>query len=117
MNTSRLFQKYGQPAVFSDTVNLVSVSFRAFVRPLRYKNKIYLRGTYTEIGRNQQDYYLYFGPADIDVSGVNALDKTLTVNGREYIVDRMEHHCIGEHGIYNWAIVRPVITAEEVQND
>ena len=112
MNTDRIFEKYGQDAVLRDYSGdgAVSVSFRAFVQALRYKNKIYLRGTYTELGKNQQDYYLYIGPADIDVSNVDGAERMLTINGTSYMVDRTEKHYIGNQNTYTWAIIRPVVT-------
>lgn len=109
MNTDIIFEKYGLQATLSDNRELTETSFRAFVQALRYKNKIYLRGTYTELGKNQQDYYLYIGPADVDVSNVDGLYRVLEINGTEYIVDRTERHYIGEKCIYTWAIIRPIV--------
>lgn len=115
MNTGKIFEKYGLSATLRDYTggNAVRLQFNAFVQALRYKNKIYLRGTYTELGKNQQDYYLYIGPPDIDVSNVDGLEKTLTINGISYIVDRTEKHYVGNTNIYTWAIIRPIVAYEE----
>lgn len=110
MTTKYIMEKYGQTAKLTDTAKNKTVNFKAIVQALRYKNKLYLRGTYTELGRNQQDYYLYIGPGDVDISGVDAGAKTLTVGGVSYVVDRTEKHYIGSELIYHWAIIHPVVT-------
>ncbi|MBR2315242.1 MAG: hypothetical protein IKA56_01230 [Clostridia bacterium] len=114
MNTEKIFEKYGLSATLCDYTaeKVVNLEFNAFVQALRYKNKIYLRGTYTELGKNQQDYYLYIGPPDIDVSNVDGAERVLTINGISYMVDRTEKHYIGNTNIYNWAIIRPIVVYE-----
>lgn len=109
MTAESIMKKYGQTAALTDTATNKTTHFKAFVQALRYKNKLYLRGTYTELGRNQQDYYLYIGPAEVDISGVDASSKTLTVGGISYVVDRTEKHYIGNELIYHWAIIHPVV--------
>lgn len=113
--TGKIFEKYGLKANLKDYTGdaVVTYNFRAFVQALRYKNKVYLRGTYTEIGKNQQDYYLYIGPADIDISNIDGISRVLTINDKSYIVDRTELHHIGEENIYTWAIIRPIIIDKE----
>ena len=46
-----VFQKYGRSVFLSDE-GWNSPVFRAFLQPLRYKNKMYLECAYTEIGRD-----------------------------------------------------------------
>ncbi len=109
MTVKPIMKKYGQSAVITDSTTGKKISFKAFVQALRYKNKLYLRGTFTELGRNQQDYYLYIGPPDIDLTVVDADTKTLTVSGTQYIVDRVEEHYIGDELIYIWGILHPTV--------
>lgn len=109
MTAKYMIEKYGQAAQLTDNQTGKAISYRAIVQPLRYKNKLYLRGTYTELGRNQQDYYLYIGPGDVDITGVDSNKKTLTVSGVSYVVDRMEKHYLADWLIYHWAIVHPTV--------
>lgn len=115
MNTEKIFEKYGLSASLWDFggESFVGYEFKAFVQALRYKNKVYLRGTYTELGKNQQDYYLYIGPPDIDVSNVDGATRVLIINDTEYLVDRTEKHYIGNRNIYTWAIIRPIVYYSE----
>lgn len=109
--SKRCIEKYGISATLKDFTkgNAEITEFKALVQALRYKNKVYLRGTYTEIGKNQQDYYLYIGPGDVDISNADGVKKTLTIGGVEYITDRTEKHYIGDENIYVWGIIRPVV--------
>ncbi|MDD6021682.1 MAG: hypothetical protein ACI4GA_07865 [Acutalibacteraceae bacterium] len=109
MTAKYIIEKYGQDAALTDAAENKTIRFKAFVQALRYKNKLYLRGTYTELGRNQQDYYLYIGPGDVDISCVDAAARTLTVAGVSYVVDRTEKHYIGDTVIYHWAIIHPTV--------
>ncbi len=110
MTAKYIIEKYGQNAELTDIATNKKINFKALVQALRYKNKLYLRGTYTELGRNQQDYYLYIGPPDVDISQADSSSETLTVGGISYVVDRMEKHYIGNTLIYHWAIIHPTVT-------
>lgn len=112
MTANHIIDRYGQAAVLTNVKTKKSVHFKALVQALRYKNKLYLRGTYTELGRNQQDCYLYIGPPEVDITDADSSVKTLTVGGTPYIVDRVEKHYIGEKLIYYWAIVHPFVSDE-----
>jgi len=114
MNTEKLFSIYGQDMSLSDTLLNTSTSFKAFIQPLRYKNKIYLRGKFTEIGKNREDYYLYIGPPDIDISAVDGESKTLCDGSTSYLIYRIEEHKIKNERVYYWAIIRPVAVAQEI---
>lgn len=120
MKTEKFFEKYGQKAILSvggETVK--SYDFKAFVQPLRYKNKLYLRGKFTEIGKNREDYYLYIGPPDIDISEADGFRTRLYIGQEEYLVYRTEKHKVADDTVYLWAIIRPVIseTEEDTDND
>lgn len=114
MNTEKLFSLYGRAMTLEVSGNGASISrFKAFIQPLRYKNKLYLRGRYTEVGKNKEDYYLYIGPPDIDISAVDGLSSRLFASEAEYLVYRTENHYVGEQEIYQWAIIRPVVSDNE----
>ena len=60
-----LLKRYGR-SVYITSEKLNSEIFNALVQPLRYKNKMYVAGTNTEIGLAEENYYLYIGPAGKD---------------------------------------------------
>ena len=114
MKTEKLFEKYGQKAKLKIIGEESTIyNFKAFIQPLRYKNKLYLRGKYTEIGKNREDYYLYIGPPDIDISGVDGVFTILYIGEESYLVYRAEKHNVGGKDIYVWAIIRPVTLGED----
>ena len=66
-NLESLFKRYGR-SVYITSEKLNSEIFNALVQPLRYKNKMYVAGTNTEIGLAEENYYLYIGPGNKDFS-------------------------------------------------
>ena len=117
MNISKKFNSYGQSAALEYPSDNVTKHFRAFVQALRYKNKLYLRGKFTEIGKNPQDYYLYLGPPQIDVSSVDGINIKLKINDTYYIVYRSEKHYIKDECVYIWAIIRPVTVVDNEDSE
>lgn len=102
------FQKYGRSARLSDGKGWVSPQYRAFLQPLRYKNKMYLEGTYTPIGKDQNDLYLYIGPKEHDVTRLGDGARLLDSDAREYVLQRTEKVCRGDTPFYFWAILKAV---------
>ena len=78
---------------------------KAFVQPLRYKNKMYLDGTFTQIGYADQGYYLYIGPPGIGVTEMGPFDR-LMFEGNLYLVTRAERFFVQKEELYCWAILR-----------
>lgn len=116
MKTKKIFEKYGQRAVLSiGGITVKNQNFKAFIQPLRYKNKLYLRGKFTEIGKNREDYYLYMGPPDVDISSVDGIKTHLYIDEKEYLVYRTERHTVMSQTVYFWAIIRPVVA--DYEND
>lgn len=64
MKLAPLFDRYATAASLMTADNASAADMRAFISPLRYKNKMYLYGVNTEIGYNSQGHYLYIGPPD-----------------------------------------------------
>ena len=54
MNLSAEFEKWGRVLVIENTDSTRTASFKGFIQPLRYKNKMYLYGVNTEIGYKYQ---------------------------------------------------------------
>lgn len=82
-----------------------SPPFKALIQPLRYKNKMYLDGTYTDIGKSTSGHYLYIGPSNHDISKLD--DTAYLVSGDvKYIISRAERCYLGEKVTHIWAILR-----------
>lgn len=114
MNADRLFEKYGQSTILLiEGDERQQFQYKAFVQPLRYKNKLYLRGKYTPVGKNQEDYYLYIGPAQYDISRTDGISVHLHIGNTEYLVYRTEKRNFSDRDIYIWAIIRPITEDNE----
>ena len=66
MKIEKLLNTYGRTVELNE--GDFSKEYKAFIQPLRYKNKMYLDGIYTQIGFNSQGHYLYIGPPDPDLT-------------------------------------------------
>ena len=62
------FEKFGSSVRLTDGAGWYSPVYKAFLQPLRYKNKMYLEGTYTPIGRDNTGLYLYLVKNGVDIS-------------------------------------------------
>ena len=111
MRLEPLFDRYATAASLMTADNASAADMRAFISPLRYKNKMYLYGVNTEIGYNSQGYYLYIGPPEHDLT-VN--EDALIIDGDiKYQIDRAEKIKFGEEVLYVWAVVRTVVEITE----
>lgn len=112
MNITAIFDSYGRSAEFLSSDGEKITEMKAFISPLRYKNKMYLYGVNTEIGYNSQGHYLYIGPPNPDLTA--AEDGAYIVCGTEkYRIDRAERVYKGDEVFYIWAIIRVIVEVEE----
>jgi len=114
MKIDKLLSRYGREVCLREPPTqerpwpLDLPPYRAFIQPLRYKNKMYLYGVNTEIGFNNQGYYLYIGPPEPKLTAL-AEGVYVTADGTAYQVDRAEPVYFGSSPLYQWAILRTVI--------
>ena len=106
-----IFNKHGRPAEFVSKNGEIIKETRAFISPLRYKNKMYLYGVNTEIGYNSQGHYLYIGPPDPDITA-SSDGEYICCMGEKYRIDRAEKVYKGEDVFYIWAIIRVIVETE-----
>lgn len=109
MTAEMIFATQGRKVSFCDNGN--EQKFKALIQPLRYKNKMYLDGIYTEIGFNSQGHYLYIGPPDPDLTAAGK-NSRLVADGTSYQIDRAEKVYNGENVFYIWAIIRTVVEVD-----
>ena len=87
-------------------------SHSAVISPLRYKNKMYLSGVYTDIGFNSEGHYLYIGPPRCDLTCAPEGSYILS-DGVKYRVDRAEKVYAKNRVFYIWAVIRVIIEEDE----
>ena len=109
MKVEPIFSKLGREVTLTDGSKIESG--KALIQPLRYKNKMYLDGVYTEIGFNSQGRYLYIGPP---VPDLTLARDTATVSSGDtsYRIDRAERVYNGNEVFYIWAIIRTIVEGE-----
>ena len=99
-----IFKKSGVTLTIRNASSTVS-TFNAFLQPLRYKNKIYLRGVATELGYDSLKKYLLIAPVDIDLAAIDGSELSLYFNNNHLSIDHWETVYFGKNPYYNWAIV------------
>ena len=110
-NIQAYLEKYGCEVAIAPDGEEYDAPYRAFVQPLRYKNKMYLEGTRTRVGYADQSYYLYVGPATVDVC--NLSDKAVLKMGDvRFYFSHCEAVRLADQTVYMWAVLRALI--EEV---
>ena len=107
----RLISRYGQTVSSHLPDGWSSLPYRAFIEPLRYKNKMYLEGVNTQIGFSDQGYYLYIGPAEHDI-GKLSQNAFIQSGDKKYVISRVETVFLGEKPLYIWAVLRTRIEEE-----
>ena len=81
-----------------------SVSARAIVEPLRYRNKIYIGGEMHHLGSMRREKYLFIGTPDISLRENRSVIESV---GGKYIVKRCETYYVRDKAVYVWAILAP----------
>lgn len=109
----RWFDKIGVPAQYFDGLFDI-YNYSAIIQPLRYKNKMYLNGSQTEIGFEGRKQFLLLCPAGVVFDGYHRSEAMVILGGYRYLVDRAEAVKIGNKVVYNWAIVRRGFTQNEL---
>lgn len=111
MKINDVINKFGSTVYLTHDGGWTSTLFNAFIQPLRYKNKLYMMGDFTPIGRNTQDLYLYIGPKNHDISRAHETYKIHDSFNNSYIIDRAEQITFRDEVLYIWAIIRKVTEA------
>ncbi|MBO4339588.1 MAG: hypothetical protein K5755_03040 [Clostridiales bacterium] len=107
MTLDRLFDKFGR------SVRVTSVDeswqgdlYRAFIQPLRYKNKMYLEDKRVPLGIGDMSYYLYLGPASFDLTTVDEDEYMLKSGNEKFFITRAEKLYFSDSVCYIWAVIK-----------
>lgn len=111
MNIDKIIKAYGNTVYISGADGWKSPCFKAFLQPLRYKNKLYQQGSFTPLGVNKNNVYLYIGPPSHDLSRLDSTYRLYDGDGKSYIVDRAEKISVRDTVAYIWAIIRQTTEA------
>ena len=90
------------------------INTRAFLEPLRYRNKIYIGGEYRKLGFLKREKYLYGGKSDHRLVESESVIET---HGNKYIVKRCETYFVKDTPVYEWAILVPYGEEREDEYD
>ncbi|NCC87335.1 MAG: hypothetical protein EOM05_05640 [Clostridia bacterium] len=107
-----MIKSFGRDVSLHMSDGWTSGSYRAFLQPLRYKNKMYLEGLQTDIGFSEQGYYLYIGPEKHNLSALPKDAWIADCDNKKYYINKVEKVFLGNKALYIWAIVKSVEEAD-----
>jgi hypothetical protein len=107
MTLNRLFEKFGRRVrVASVDESWQGNLYRAFIQPLRYKNKMYLEDKRVPLGIGDMSYYLYLGPASHDLTTVDPDEYMLKADDEKFFITRAERLYFSNDVSYIWAVIK-----------
>lgn len=98
-------QKWGRKITVLDRSDAAVQTKKCFMQALRYKNKMYMEGTPTDIGISNSGYFLLLAPPDFAVNEVEN-GGCISDGEKKYHIDRWEKIYAGEEVFYIWAIIK-----------
>ena len=105
MNFRKALERYGRPLLTQTRNGRILQYAKGFIQPLRYKNKMYMEGTPTEIGISGAGYYLLIGSPDLRLDALK--DGGFISDGeKKYHIDRWEKMVLGNEIFYIWAVLK-----------
>ncbi|MCM1365267.1 MAG: hypothetical protein NC122_09040 [Faecalibacterium sp.] len=105
-SVQKIFDKHGIDMSF--ICGMETTDFKAFLQPLRYKNKIYIDGNITELRYENTRRFLLISPVDVDISGADGHESYLSDGIHEYSINHSELVCMGKAPAYRWSIIHYV---------
>jgi len=88
-----------------------STEIKGVVQPLRYKNKLFLNGTYGGAGLNAQDSYVYIGiPSNNIAKKEGAILETI---GKKLFAVKTDFLYFSDVPLYEWAILKEYTEEQE----
>lgn len=101
-------QKLFEKMALTLTVNVSGAphrTFKAFLQPLRYKNKMYLSGVPTELGFDSLKKYLMLALPEANLDEIDDRTIRLFIDGQHLNIDHCEKVFYKQKPLYYWAIV------------
>lgn len=101
-----ILNKFGRNVnVIDQTENIQSKTTKAFIQPLRYRDKNYIGAKYMDVGVVDGTNYLYIGSSNLrlDLYPSNTQIKT---DEESYVVKRAQKVCFKDDIVYIWAILQ-----------
>lgn len=107
-SVGEIINRYGCSVVIRNDDK--EIPAKAFVEPLRYKNRVYVGGQYHHLGYKKSEKYLYIGKPEFVLSENSSV---IEMYNSKYIVKRCELYYVKDIPVYVWAILQPYGSALE----
>lgn len=101
---TNMFNKFGR-ALKIIAENKPTVTTKAFIQPLRYKDKSLLGEKSMDVGFFDDRNYLYIGGSDIRLD-LYPFDTIIKTDAETFVVKRAQAVYLGERILYVWGIIQ-----------
>ena len=102
----RLFERYGAPVTL--IMEESEWEYKAFIQPMRYKNKMFVDNELTKIGTMDESCFLYIGPPEYKLRE-GEFGCFITLDDNIFNVVRTETVRLGDSEAYTWAVLREFV--------
>ena len=103
-----ILNRYGRDMTLRSVTDGEEEIFRAFLQPLRYKNKMYLNRIATELSYTNTRKFLLICAADVAVETADGYVSVIEAEGDRYCIDHSEKVYAKGVPVYSWSIVHQV---------
>ena len=100
-----LLDEYGRTLTLINIKDEKQSSFKAFLQPLRYKNKMYLSSVSTDLCYDSSAKYLLISPIGSNAAEADGYNALISDGTNKYVVDRCEEVYLADEPVYTWAVV------------
>lgn len=105
---SKILERYGRDMTLLSVTDGSEEVFRAFLQPLRYKNKMYLNRIATELSYTNTRKFLLICAADVAVETADGYVSVIEAGGDRFCIDHSEKVFAKGEAVYSWSIVHQV---------
>lgn len=102
---SRYLRRLGRPVTLLRDDN--DIEFYAVIEQTWHRDKTKFEASYSELGGVINEYYDYFGPADIDITGMSKEDYILC-DGNKYFFVKAQRVTVGGYVQYYTGMLKRV---------
>ncbi|MBQ5565232.1 MAG: hypothetical protein IIT42_00070 [Clostridia bacterium] len=103
--TDKLIKRYGCDCEVLPVGSDISISVKAFINPLLFRNKLYIGGSYVPDGYCDEGHYVYIGESRLDLSDM-PIGTTVRCGDTVYSIKHSEMYVVENQPIYNWAVLQ-----------
>ena len=110
---SKMINRYGRLCAIAPPEDSLTVSVKALINPLLYKNKQFLSDVYLPAGLIDKGMYLYVGEPRVSLENF-PVGTTVRCGDDVFAIMRSEQYYVEDTALYTWAVLQLMGRSEEI---